>query len=413
VTVWLWIGFIGFVLLALSIDLGVVNRKAHVIAMPEALAWTALWVTLALAFSAVVYQGYQHDWLGIASQSGLQLTGRSAALQFITGYIVEESLSVDNMVVIALVFSYFKVPMMYQHRVLFWGILGALVMRGAMIAAGTALLHFSWIMYVFGGLLLLTALKLFFSRDTQVDPEQNLLVRLARAFYPVANEYHGLRFFVRREGRRAMTLLFLVLLVVESSDVMFAVDSIPAVLGVTQDPFLVFTSNVFAILGLRSLYFALAGMVHKFRYLKSSLVVLLAFVGIKMILSHQYPISTGVSLAVIVAILAVGVITSLVVARRQPVVVTPFVGVPPETVLHVSFRQARRIAVLIIGSSVLLVGVAMIFLPGPAFVVIPAGLAVLSTEFIWARRILARIRKEAAAVVRAMGGKNDSKGEGH
>jgi tellurite resistance protein TerC len=318
-TLWLWLGFIVFVLTALAIDLGVVNRKAHVIGMHEALSWSALWVAVALLFSVFVYFAYEQKWLGIGAIPGFELDGRQASLQFLTGYIIEESLSVDNMVVIALVLSYFRVPMHFQHRVLFWGILGALVMRGAMIAAGTALLaRFEWIMYVFGALLLATAVKLLFSKEGDVNPDRNILVRLVRRVYPVTHEFHGTHFFVRVNGRRSATLLLLALLVVESSDVVFAIDSIPAVIAVTRDPFLVFTSNVFAILGLRSLYFALAGMMHRFKYLKLSLVVLLAFVGAKMLLDHVFPVSTVVSLLVIVTILSVGVAASLLSGRHAP-----------------------------------------------------------------------------------------------
>ena len=318
-TIWLWIGFVIFVLLALALDLGVLNRKAHVIGTGEALKWTSVWVTAALLFSLFVYWIYQHDILGIAASGAAQLSGRDAALQFLTGYLVEESLSLDNMVVIAIIFAYFGVPAIHQHRVLFWGIIGALVMRGVMIAAGTALLaRFEWILYVFGVILLMTAFRLMRAGDEQIDPERNLLVRLTRRLYPVTSEFHGTRFFVNVNGRRSMTLMFVTLLVVESSDVMFAVDSIPAVIAVTREPFLVFTSNVFAILGLRSLYFALAGMVRKFRYLKSSLVFLLGFIGVKMLAEHFYKLSTVASLCCIAAILGVGIVASLSHARRNP-----------------------------------------------------------------------------------------------
>ena len=418
-TLWLWVGFIVFVLIALALDLGVFNRKAHVIGAVEALAWTCMWVTLALVFANLVYFMYKHDFLGIASGSGGVVSGRRAALEFLTGYIVEESLSLDNMVVIAIIFSYFGVRPMYQHRVLFWGIVGALIMRGVMIAAGTALLaRFEWILYVFGVILLLTALRLLLAGENQIDPQRNLLVRVMRKLYPVSSEFHGTRFFVRVEGRRTMTLMFVALLVVETSDVMFAVDSIPAVIAVTRDPFLVFTSNVFAILGLRSLYFALAGMVRRFRYLKSSLVVLLAFIGVKMLVEHWYKLSTGASLCVIVSILSVGIIASLIHARRNPVAEgseqpsadAAAAGMDPIALALFAWRQARRIAVLLIGSSVLLLGVVMLVTPGPAMVVIPLGLAILGTEFVWARRIIKRLKKQALSVVNTLSGhKTDRK----
>jgi tellurite resistance protein TerC len=244
--------------------------------------------------------------------------GREAGLDFLTGYVVEKSLSLDNIFVIALIFRTLQVPATSQHRVLFWGVVGALLLRGAMIAAGTALIHrFSWIIYVFGGFLILTAFRMLRVAHAKVDPEKNLLVRGARRLFPVSSTYEGERFFTHVGGRRAATPLFLSLLLVESSDVLFAVDSIPAIFAITDDPFIVFTSNVFAILGLRSLYFALAGMLGRFRYLTPSLVVVLGFVGVKMILSHHWPIPTAVSLGVIVAVLLTGVLASIAAARRD------------------------------------------------------------------------------------------------
>jgi len=314
----LYLGFIFFVFCALALDLGVLNRKEHVIGTREALGWTTLWVSTALIFCVLTYFMYDRNFMGLGIAEGHQLTGRQAALQFLTGYIVEESLSLDNMVVIAIIFEYFRVPGLYQHRVLFWGILGALIMRGIMIAAGTALLaRFEWILYIFGALLLLTAFRLLRMSDDKIDPEKNVLLRLAHKLYPVTTELHGHHFFVKVHGKRHMTILFLVLLVVESSDVVFAVDSIPAVIAVTRDPFLVFTSNVFAILGLRSLYFALAGMARQFKYLKTSLVILLAFIGVKMLIEHFLHIGPLISFLVIVTILTTGVVASLIAARRE------------------------------------------------------------------------------------------------
>lgn len=317
-TLWLWIGFVAFVLGMLALDLGVFNREAHVIRVREAFAWTSVWIVLALGFNVAVHFMYQHHWLGIGLEIDHELTGRDAALQFFTGYLVEKSLSLDNVFVIALIFAYFRVPAVYQHRVLFWGVLGALVMRGVMIAAGVALIRrFDWVVYVFGALLILTAVKLIIAQHDSIEPNRNPLVRAARRLYPVSHEFEGERFFTRLNGRFAITPLFLVLLMVESSDVLFAVDSIPAIFAITRDPFLVFTSNIFAILGLRSLYFALAGVLHRFRYLKMSLVFVLAFVGVKMMLSHHHPIPTMASLAVICGILAVGVLASLAAGKRD------------------------------------------------------------------------------------------------
>ncbi|HOW72371.1 MAG TPA: TerC family protein [Phycisphaerae bacterium] len=315
--IWLWIGFVLFVLVMLALDLGVLNRKAHTIGTWEALRWASLCAFLALAFNVAVYFIYQHNWLGMAEHNGVITTGRQAALDFFTGYIVEQSLSMDNIFVIALIFNYFGVPAVHQHRVLFWGIMGALVMRGVMILAGAALIsRFHWIIYVFGVLLLATAVKMMFAGEEKVEPDRNILVRLARRLYPVTKKMEGQRFFTHLDGKRAITPMFVCLLVIESTDVLFAIDSIPAIFAITRDPFIVFTSNIFAILCLRSLYFALAGLMHKFRYLKSSLVFLLAYIGVKMLLTDLYEIPTGASLAIIGGALVVGIAASLLSEQR-------------------------------------------------------------------------------------------------
>jgi len=315
---WVWTGFLLMILAFLALDLGVFHRRAHAVGIREAFVWTTVWVVLAMGFTVAIYFMYGHHWLGVGLEVGHELSGRQAAEQFLTGYIIEKSLSLDNIFVIALIFSYFRIPAAFQHRVLFWGILGALLMRGGMIAAGAALLQrFDWVAYIFGLFLLATAVKMLIVRHDNLEPEKNVLVRLARRFMTVSDRLDGERFFTRVDGRRAITPLFLVLLLVESTDVLFAVDSVPAIFAVTRDPFLVFTSNVFAILGLRSLYFALAGAMSRFRYLKMSLVFVLAFVGVKMLLSHHHAIPTIVSLAFIVGILAVGIVASLIGAHRD------------------------------------------------------------------------------------------------
>lgn len=316
--IWLWIGFLVFVGVMLALDLGVFHRKASVISTKEALVWTGFCVLLAVLFNAAIYPMYEYHWLGVGLSEGSEPNGHEAALKFFTGYIVEQSLSLDNVFVIAVIFSYFAVPPIYQHRALFWGILGAIVMRGAMILAGSALIHrFEWMIYVFGGLLIITAVKMLVVQTENLEPDKNPLVRLARKIYPVTPTFHADKFFVRIDGKRAITPLLIVVLVIESTDVLFAVDSIPAIFAVTRDPFIVFTSNIFAILSLRSLYFAVAGMMSKFRYLKSSLVFVLAFVGVKMLLSHHYPIPTIVSLSVILGTLLVGVLASIYAARKE------------------------------------------------------------------------------------------------
>lgn len=301
VSPWLWVGFLAFVLAMLALDLGVFQRKAHTVTVREAALWSAAWIGLALLFNAGIYL-----W-----------QGPQAGLEFLTGYLIEKALSVDNLFVFALIFTFFAVPPKYQHRVLFWGVLGALMLRGAFILAGAVLLErFHWIIYLFGAFLLLTGIRLATQPEGKIEPEHNPLLRLVRRFLPVTDEYHGSHFFIRRASKLAATPLLLVLVFVESTDVVFALDSIPAIFAVTRDPFLVFTSNVFAILGLRSLYFVLAGALGRFHYLKYALAFILGFVGLKMLASDLYHLQTAVSLGVIAAALAIAVIASL--ARVQP-----------------------------------------------------------------------------------------------
>ena len=309
-SLWLWVGFNVFILAMLALDLGVFHRKTHVVSLKESLTWTGVWVVLALAFNAGVWH----------------YAGSGKALEFFTGYVIEKSLSVDNVFVFALLFSYFAVPPLYQHKVLFWGILGALIMRAVMIAVGAALIaKFAWIIYVFGGFLILTGIKMIVKREEEIHPERNPVVRWFKKLMPVTPEYRGDKFFVRENGLRMATPLFVVLLLVEFTDLIFAVDSIPAIFAVTKDPFIVYTSNVFAILGLRSLYFALAGVMDKFHYLKIGLGVVLSFVGVKMLLSHTaWKIDTVVSLGVIVLILTLSVVLSLLKPKKVVVsVVSP------------------------------------------------------------------------------------------
>ena len=310
ITHWHWVGFIVCVLVFLALDLGVFHRGAHVVKFKEALTWSVLWVTLSFAFA------------GLLSV----LRGREEAVEFVTGYIIELSLSMDNVFVIALIFTFFRVPAAYQHRVLFWGILGALLMRGVMIAAGAELVqHFQWTLYLFGAFLVFTGIKMLFAKDEGVDPEKNPVLRLARKCFPVTAEMHGQKFITREAGRRMLTPLALVLVVVETTDLVFALDSIPAIFAVTTKPFIVFTSNVFAILGLRSLYFVLAGAIEYFRYLKVGLSLVLVFVGVKMLLaphgdSHQWfqvEIPTGLSLLVVGGIIVVSIALSVAGARRE------------------------------------------------------------------------------------------------
>lgn len=305
-----WVGFICLVLVFLALDLGVFHRKAHTVSFKEALGWTCLWFTMAMCFALLLRP----------------LRGNKEALEFLTGYLIELSLSMDNVFVIALIFSYFQVPSKYQHRVLFWGILGALIMRGAMIALGVALISMvGWILYVFGAFLVYTGIKMMLV-ETHVEPEKNKVLLLAKKLYPVTTHLDGQKFFTRLNGRRALTPLALVLLMVETTDLIFAVDSIPAIFAVTQKPFIIFTSNVFAILGLRSLYFVLAGALAYFRYLKYGLSLVLVFIGIKMLLAHhgdgphkwfQVEIPISVSLGVVGGIIAISILISVISGWRE------------------------------------------------------------------------------------------------
>jgi tellurite resistance protein TerC len=360
--VWMYSGFVALVLLLLALDLGVFHRKVHAISVREALGWSAFWIALGVAFSAFIYTGYENHWLGLGLTPDMMTVepqlvegvglvyndGASATVKYLTGYLVEKSLAVDNIFVIAMLFGFFAVPAIYQHRVLFWGIAGALVMRGAMIAVGAQLIvRFSWIIYVFGGFLILTGIKMLLLDAKETDPNQNIVVRLTRRLFPITSRFHGQHFFVRagssasheaavpgasmeedpvvdaaEPGTLLATPLFLALVMVEFTDVVFAVDSIPAIFAITADPFLVFTSNVFAILGLRSLYFALAGMIDRFRYLKVSLAAVLAVVGIKMMTHTWLKALLGQHfnlylLGVVLLILAAGVVASLL-SRADP-----------------------------------------------------------------------------------------------
>lgn len=313
-----WLAFLALVCAALALDLGVFHRRPHEVRLREALGWSAAWILLALLFNAAVYWLYAKGAFGLGTAPGAASSGRQAAVEFLTGYLVEKSLSLDNIFVIAMIFHYFRVPAQYRHRLLFYGVLGAILMRAVMIAAGAVLIRrFAWMSYVFGGILLLTAVKMLKSGEPGLDLEHNPIVRLARRLWPVSHRYDGGRFFTRMDGRLALTPMFLALIVVETSDLLFAVDSIPAIFAVTQDIFLVFTSNIFAILGLRALYFAVEGLLGMFRYLRPTLVLILAYVGVKMLLAHHYPIPAGVSLGVIFGLLAGGIAASVLKGERR------------------------------------------------------------------------------------------------
>lgn len=298
----LWIGFNVFVLIMLALDLGVFHRKSHEVSVKEALTWTGIWIALAMLFNLFIYHHFDKE----------------KAIEFFTGYIIEKSLSVDNIFVIIMIFSYFNVPRLYQHKVLFWGVFGALVMRVIFIFAGVELLHrFHWLIYIFGGFLIITAIRMIVSKDDKLEPEKNPLVKLVRKRFRVTPSFHGDNFFVRLGGRLSATPLFLVVIMIEATDLIFAVDSIPAILAISDDPFIVYTSNVFAILGLRSLYFALSGIEKYFQYLKYGLAVILVFVGAKMCLMDFIKIPVEISLIVIVFVLGISMLASVVISNKQ------------------------------------------------------------------------------------------------
>lgn len=299
---YLWTGFLVFVFIMLALDLGVFHRKTHEVKIREALIWSAVWISLALIFNYGIFI----------------FMGKEKAIEFLTGYVIEKSLSIDNLFVFIMVFTYFNVEPKYQHKILFWGILGALIMRAIFIFAGVALISmFHWIIYVFGGFLIFTGIKMLFHKDEKLDPNKNPLVIIFKKFFPVTEQMHGSKFFVKINARTVATPLFIVLLVIEFTDLIFAVDSIPAILAISNDTFIIFTSNVFAILGLRALYFALAGITKYFYYLKYGLSAILVFVGIKMIMAEFYKIPVVYSLLSILGILIISILFSVIYPKRE------------------------------------------------------------------------------------------------
>ena len=304
INIWFWILFNAMVLIMLALDLGVFHKKLHVVSVKEALVWSGIWIFLALCFNGFIYYMF----------------GETKALEFFTGYVIEKALSVDNIFVFVLIFSYFHIPAIYQHKVLFWGIVGALIMRVIFIFAGVALLEkFHWTIYIFGGILIFTGIKMLFNKDKKIEPDKNPVIKLFKRIIPTTNELHGDKFFIKQNQKNYATPLFVVLIMIEITDLIFAVDSIPAILAVTQDHFIVYTSNVFAILGLRSLYFALANIIERFKYLAVGLAIILVFVGLKMVIIDFYKIPIHFSLLIIVLILSVSVIFSLIMTKKTKV----------------------------------------------------------------------------------------------
>ena len=325
--IWIWGGFLLFVFTLLALDLGVFNKKAHAPSMKEALGFTTGVVVLALMFTVFVWVAYHNQWMGLGihvdAVDGRVNDGRLAAVKFLTGYVIELSLSMDNVFVIALLFGHLRIPLVLQHRVLFWGILGALVMRGAMIGVGAALVaRYHWVLYLFGAFLVYTGVRMLLTKDEDDAPGESWVMGQLRRHFPITDEFHGSSFLVNLNGRTFLTPLMVALVLVETTDLIFAVDSIPAIFAITADPFLVFTSNVFAILCLRSLYFGLAGLIEKFRYLKVSLSVILALVGVKMLTGSWLQAWFGEAvnfwmLGLVAGILLVGAVASLVADKRK------------------------------------------------------------------------------------------------
>lgn len=311
-----WIIFIVFIIGALALDLGVFNRNPHEIKTKEAAIWSSIWVAVALLFSGIVYLSFSNNWI----ENPTGLTPSDALLKYVTGYLIELSLSVDNIFIIALIFSSFAIPKKYQHEVLFYGVLGAIVFRALMIVFGVALItRFSWIIYVFGAFLIITALRMLFSNNQQEDPKDSRIYKWISRIYPVTHEVEGKSFFVLKDGVKHATPLLVALVIIEFTDLFFAIDSIPAILAITADPFIVFSSNILAVMGLRSMFFLIVGMLDKFQYISYSLVVILAFVGIKMIISHQVDIPEWFSLSVIVLSLAIGMLASKYMPQKKEI----------------------------------------------------------------------------------------------
>lgn len=408
----IWFAFFLVVIVIVWMDLRAHHREAAQVSFHDALSWTLVWVLLAFVFNIIIYFLYEENWLGWSELRRHDFSGQDATLSFLTSYLIQKSLSINNLFVMAMILAHFRIPANLQYRLLFWGVLGAVALRGLMIWTGTALIwNVRWVAYLFGGFLILSAVRMLFIRYNTIRPGRNPLVRLARSWWDSTDRFTGDRFFVLSQGHWEMTPLVPALLLIASSDLAVAVDAIPAAFAITRDPFLAMASSVFAVLGLKSLYFTLAGLMDRLRPVQVSLVFLLVYVGVKMLLSLHVAIPNSISLAVVTGVLVIGV----VVAWRSPPQperrAVPLL-VDFSDLALVTYRQARRIAILVVGTTVVLVGVAMLVLPGPAFVVIPLGLAILSIEFAWARRWLKHMRDMAVAAQRRVTGRDGESASG-
>jgi tellurite resistance protein TerC len=390
----IWWFFLLLIAALLFLDLGVLHRKARDLSLYESVALSIFWITLGLSFAVVIYFVYEHHWF--SDSINLSIDSKTAVTQYLTAYLVEESLSLDNLFVIALIFQTLKIPVGYQHRVLLLGIMGAIVMRGVIIVLGVFLANeISWMNYVFGAILLFSAIKLLIdSQQPEMHPQQGTILRIAKHIFPYTDNIANSNFFTRIEGKLTMTPLFIAVLMVETADLLFAVDSIPAVIGISRDPFIIFSSNIFAILGLRAIYFLLAAAITKLRYLKATLILILGFISIKMLIAHHYEISATTSLIVICTFLLLGVLTSLIIKHEPLVSGSPIGKARLNTLYEFTFASLRRSIILLVGTTVVIIGIIMLVTPGPAIVVIPLGLAILATEFVWARRLLSKFKEK-------------------
>lgn len=378
----------------LALDLGLARRRVAHLSYYDAIAQSAFWIIIGLSFSIVIYFTYENGWFEHA-QMYRDTGGRQAIIEYLTTYVVEKALSLDNLFVIALIFSSLQIPIHLQQRVLLWGILGAILFRGIMIFGGIKLINtFDWMIYPFGAVLLFSAVKLLASPNKPHSIENNAFVKFLSGHLRISNDTNNGRLFTRDNGRLFVTPLFVAMLLVESADVLFAFDSIPAVITMSRDPFIVYSSNIFAILGLRALYFVLAGALQKLHYLRLGLIIILIYISIKMLISHHYQINTLTSLIVITSILILAVLMSLQKEDHADFIESSPLAGDLGKIYHLTYGGLKRILILVIGISVLVIGIIMIFTPGPAIIVIPAGLAILATEFIWARVLLKRFKNK-------------------
>ncbi len=390
-TILIWASFVVVIIALLAIDLGLFHRKPHEILPKEALVLSFFWLATALLFNGLVYLIYEQNWASVPSSD--QISGAKAATLFFTGYIVEKSLSIDNIFVIAMIFSFFNIPLKHQHRLLFWGVFGAIILRAIMIFAGITLIQkFSWLNYVLGTLLIITAIKMLIIRHDNIDPNSTIIIKIVRKFLRESAHSDGAKLLTRIDGEKAITPMGMAFVLIGAFGLLFAVDSVPAVMAITLDPFIIFTTNVFAMLGLRSLYFALAGMMDRFRFIKISLVYVLTFVGVKIMMSNHYLISPMFSLFVILGILSVGVIASITSGKSDTMALKSPIESELARLSNLTLRTIKKIIILVVGSTLLLLGTLMIITPGPGVPIMIVGLLILGTEFVWAKTWLTKVK---------------------